>query len=71
MSPLRERMIAMQLRGLSANTQEVYMRAVRQLVDRIYAAWTDENHRGGSSAIFSISCQREEVFSFHVDVAPI
>ena len=34
MSPLRERMIEdMQLRGLSANTQELYVRAVRQLAD--------------------------------------
>ena len=34
MSPLRERMIGdMQLRGLSANTQELYVRAVRQLAD--------------------------------------
>ena len=36
MSALRERMIEdMQLRGLSANTQELYVRAVRQMIDHV------------------------------------
>ena len=34
MTPLRQRMIEdLQLRGLSARTQEMYVRAVRQLAD--------------------------------------
>ena len=34
MTPLRQRMIAdLQLRGLSERTQEMYVRAVRQLAD--------------------------------------
>ena len=34
MTPLRQRMIEdMQLRGLSENTQEAYVRAVRQLAE--------------------------------------
>ena len=39
MTPLRQRMIAdLQLRGLSERTQEMYVRAVRQLAEHYHKA---------------------------------
>ena len=59
MTALRERMIEdMQLRGLSANTQEAYVRAVKQLA-KYYHKSPDEISEEELAAVLAVPEERE------------
>ena len=67
MTPLRQRMIDdMQLRGLSARTQEAYVGGVAQLAG-YYHRSPRRHHGGGAAAVFPLPDEREEGRSRHGD----